>query len=359
MTRLIGTASVVAVVLGTAIVAVPLPSPALVVPSVVGVLTLAAVVATWPRSKRWLAPATFGVALVSLGGSALWLRSPGLGGGTWTLLLTAVLMVLLALLCRWAPPVWAWAVGVPAVVAEALLILPTTGSPPLRGWEAVGACAFWSLAGLVGAASGTYLRLLDARRGAAVRAARRAQQVRLAADLHDHVAHDVSAMVLQAQAARVLLGDRAGDVAAVLERIEADGARALTSMQQSIRVLREDDPKDRDVADLTALVEQHPTAVLHVDPELAQVPAALYRVVAESLTNVRKHAGPDAGAVVRLERDQDRLVVTVTNPAGTSSQGPGLGFGLSSLDEQVRTLGGTFSAGPVGHHWEVRAVMQR
>lgn len=304
-------------VLVLALIVSPEFRPARDAPTVLGVVVLAALVATWPAGRRALGPATGVVALTTLVGVGHWLTRPTIGGGIWSLELTAVLMVLLALLCRWAPPVWAGTVGPVAVAAESMLILQTTGEPVMTGWEAVGACVFWSLAGFVGVGTGLYLRALDTRRRAVVWA----QRVRLAADLHDGVAHDVSAMVLQAQAARVLLGDRAAEVGPVLDRIEVDGTRALASMQRSIRVLRENDDGP---------------------PLIRGDDGALPRALAEALTNAGKHS------------DGSGVTVLITNRRGSGSAGPGLRYGLTSVAEQVEALGGTFRAGPDGDDWTVR-----
>ncbi|MFG1925633.1 sensor histidine kinase [Cryptosporangium sp. NPDC048952] len=312
-----------AAVLALALVVSPEFRPVRDTPTVLGVLVLATLIATWPAGKRTLGPVVGAVAVGTLVGVGYWLQNPTIGGGIWSLEQTAVLMVLLALLCRWASPRWVLTVGPAAVVAESLLILQTTGAPVMTGWEAAGACVFWSLAGLVGAGSGLYLRLLDVRRAAAVANARRLQRTRLAADLHDGVAHDVSAMVLQAQAAQVLLGQRAEDVQEVLNRIEADGARALASMQRSIRVLREGEA-ERPVA----------------QPEYPVV----QRVIAEALRNAGKHG------------DGNGVTLTITNglPPAAMPRGPGLRYGLSSLADEVTAAGGTFSAGPDGDRWTVR-----
>ncbi|EXG80814.1 sensor histidine kinase [Cryptosporangium arvum] len=321
--RAIGSAVVALAALALALVVSPEFRPARDTPTVVGVVVLAVLVGAWPNTRWWIGPAAASVVVATAAGVASWLPNPTIGGGIWSLELTAVLMVLLALLCRWSPPAWVVAVAPAGVFVESTLILQTTGAPVMTGWEAVGACVFWSLAGLVGTGSGLYLRQLDGRRAAAVTNARRVQRVRLAADLHDGVAHDVSAMVLQAQAAKVLLGERAGDVASVLDRIEADGTRALASMQRSIHVLREGEA-DRPIP----------------QPELPVV----QRVIAEALRNAEKHG--DGGGVT--------LVITNPLPSTRRPRGPGLRYGLAGLADEVEAAGGTFSAGPDGDRWTVR-----
>ena len=345
------------------------------VPALLGAVALA--VLAWSRRRALIAPAALIVSVAALVATAAWIADPDPAGKSVSeLVLTAELMVLTALVCRWSPRGWALAVAPVAVVAGAGLIVPITNDPPRWGWEALAELVFWSLPGLVGAASGLYLVGLDKRRADAVRTARRAQRVQLAADLHDYVAHDVSAMVVQAQAARVLLGDRSADVAAVLARIEDDGTRALESMQRSIRVLRESENGGAigleplpGLADVPELVRRFADAGdnkvrLDMEPGLekslrGEAGNALYRVVLEALTNVRKHAGSGADVTVDLRKSAHAVTVTVesattrrrTNAATTS------GLGLVGLSERIESFGGAFSAGPNGERWRVKAEL--
>ncbi|GIJ60477.1 sensor histidine kinase [Virgisporangium aurantiacum] len=346
------------------------------VPALLGAVALA--VLARRRRSALLAPVTLVVSVAALAATAAWIADPDPAGRSVSeLVLTAELMVLTGLVCRWSPRGWAMAVAPLAVVAGAGLIVPITNDPPRWGWDALAELAFWSLPGLVGAASGWYLRGLDKRRADAVRTARRAQRVQLAADLHDYVAHDVSAMVVQAQAARVLLGEKSADVAAVLARIEDDGTRALESMQRSIRVLRESENGGAPgleplpgLVDVPELVRRFADACgdkrvrLTMEPGLdtalrGEAGNALYRVVLEALTNVRKHAGSGADVTVDLTKNAHAVTVTVenattrrrTNAATTS------GLGLIGLSERIETFGGAFSAGPTGERWRVTAEL--
>jgi signal transduction histidine kinase len=340
------------------------------------------------RRHALIAPVTLVVAIAVLAATGAWIADPDPAGKSVSeLVLTAELMVFTGLACRWSPRGWAAVVAPVAVVAGAGLIVPITNDPPRWGWGAVAELAFWSLPGLVGAGAGLYLRGLDKRRADAVRTARRAQRVQLAADLHDYVAHDVSAMVVQAQAARVLLGsvadacgggasaERAAEVAAVLDRIEADGTRALESMQRSIRVLRDADEKGAaleplpglaDVPDLLRRFAEAGDGRVRLDmaPDVekavrGEAGNALYRVVLEALTNVRKHAGPGVDVSVHLGQNAHAVTVTVENAtnrrrttAATTS-----GLGLIGLSERVESFGGTFSAGPADGCWRVKAEL--
>jgi signal transduction histidine kinase len=86
-----------------------------------------------------------------------------------------------------------------------------------------------------------------------------------------------------------------------------------------------------------------------------------YRIVQEALTNVRKHAGRSASAIVRLRYDPDRLVVEVTDDgrgAATSLAGVGTGNGLIGMRERVEIYGGELTSGPrPGGGYAVRAVL--
>jgi signal transduction histidine kinase len=296
--------------------------------------------------------------------------------GFWPLLGTAALAGNVVVVCRRASPRAAVAASSATVVAGSLLALPITG-PAVANWRAgVAVCLFWSLAGLAGVGFGLYLRQLDAARVRAVRAARREQRVRLATDLHDFVAHDVSAMVVQVQAARILLPAGHDDVAEVLARVEADGVRSLSALDRTLRLLRDmadGDPDGPGAAALPELVDRFARAWdgpvrLDAEPGLASelsTPAgsAVYRVVLEALTNVRRHAPRGAVVDVRLRRDQGGVVLSVTNEHGvvrppTPRPGRHGGTGLAGLAERVEVLGGSLAFGRTGAAgWRVRAEL--
>ncbi|MBA8948406.1 sensor histidine kinase [Actinomadura namibiensis] len=274
---------------------------------------------------------------------------------------------------RWAPPRIAAAVGAAAGVAVVALVLRLIAADlDVTPTTAAIACAIFS-AGPAGAAGcGTYLRLLEARRRRAVAMARRDQRLALAHDLHDFVAHDVGAIVAQAQAGQVVAGDPQR-VSALFARIEQAGLRALASMDQAVDALH---PDGRDglapppgLADLPSLTARYAAAGpahvdLVLDPGLEvsrEAATTAYRVVVEALTNIRRHAPAATAVTVTVRRTADTaLEVIVTNdlagPPGRSTRRAG-GLGLHGLAERVRALGGTFSAGPHGPGWRVHAVL--
>lgn len=221
---------------------------------------------------------------------------------------------------------------------------------------------------------------LERERDAQAQVAAAAERARIAREIHDVVAHNVSVMVVQADGAAFALDSSPQRAREALAAISATGRRALAEMRSLLGVLRE--PADGDgapggagpalapqpgVDDLADLLEQARTAGLPVslrvsgDPRPVPAGEALtvYRVVQESLTNVRKHAGPGATAVVSLDYGEDGLLIRVTDdgagasavpsrPGGvTGPAGPtGPGHGLAGMRERVELYGGTARSGP-------------
>lgn len=107
--------------------------------------------------------------------------------------------------------------------------------------EAAAQSSFFALGAAAAAATGGGLRTLETRRIRAVHEARRSQRLQLAGDLHDFVAHDVSGIVVLAQAAQVIGADRPEEVLPLLRQIEASGLQALGSMDRTVHMLRSSD----------------------------------------------------------------------------------------------------------------------
>ncbi|MFC6578964.1 sensor histidine kinase [Planomonospora parontospora] len=383
-TRVLLTAAPLAAALALALALHPGAGPLLTVPATSALGALGVLVAGGPRVRRIIGTAVGAVCLVTIVCVTVWFTgSPSGPGGSWPLLHAMALTVMAALVCRWSPVREVAAAGTLSVLASAALGLPITGPPRGIWWEPIAVCAFWSLPAVVGAGAGGYLRWLDARRVQAVRQARRAQRVQLAGDLHDFVAHDVSAMVVQAQAAQVLLRGDPDEAARVLRRIESDGTRALASMDRTIRMLREleysagtgrtTSPGASELPELIARYAGSGAGPIELDmaPGLdralhQEASTAVYRVVVEALTNVRRHARPGCSVTVELTGSAGAgVVLTVTDQAGDSDRLPRDltgrrrgGVGLAGLAERIEALGGVFTAGPVPPAgWRVRAEL--
>ncbi len=298
----------------------------------------------------------------------------------------AASFLLIALTVRTAPPRSAVLGSGPAVLATGTWTLRfQDGSGGSLATTALG-CLVWSLAALLAVAVGGYLRAVDGRQVRAVDEARRAQRLQLTLDLHDYVAHDVSAMLAQAQAGQILAELDPGRAAEAFRRIERAGHQALASLDRTVRMLHDESDENGEsdegdvsassaplptITDLPDLVDRFsssgPAAVrLTADPVAARagrgVGTTAYRVVLEALTNIRRHAPSASTVTVAVEADSavGSLRVVVVNDAAspaplTARKG---GLGLAGLAERVEALGGTMTAGPCEPSgWRVSATM--
>jgi signal transduction histidine kinase len=216
---------------------------------------------------------------------------------------------------------------------------------------------------------GAYFRALAARRVRALEAARQGERLELARDLHDFVAHHVTGIVVQAQAARYVAERGPEQTAAMFAAIEKSGTEALTSMRRLVGLLRDADTEStRPLGDLDRLTDlvngfTDPPATLHLDtalPDLApETAASACRIVQEALTNVRKHAADATEVRVALARVAEGVEVSVRdNGQGRGRLLPSGGYGLAGLHERVQALGGRLHTGPRPEGgWEVVAVL--
>lgn len=198
---------------------------------------------------------------------------------------------------------------------------------------------------------------------------RNEERVALARDLHDTVAHHVSAIAVQAQAGRVVAEVQPEQATAILAAIESEASQTLAEMRSMVRVLREEGDvayaPQRGVADLPSLARTAGTptveVTLHGSLERLSPPvdAALYRLAQESLTNAVRHArgATRVGIDVRREGDLVRLRVSDDGQA-ERVPAPEPGFGLLGMAERAHLLGGTLLAGPAPEGgWVVEAVL--
>jgi signal transduction histidine kinase len=209
---------------------------------------------------------------------------------------------------------------------------------------------------------------LEKEREAQSKVAVAAERARIARELHDVVAHNVSVMVVQADGAAYVLDAAPDQAKKALETISGTGRQALAEMRRLLGVLRTGEHQEGgeyvpqpDVEQLDDLIEQVRTAGLPVDYKVEGTPRPLpsgveltaYRIVQEALTNTRKHGGPNAGASVRLVYFDDGLGLLVEDdgkgaPHELYEEGgaDGRGHGLIGMRERVGMVGGTLDAGP-------------
>ena len=198
---------------------------------------------------------------------------------------------------------------------------------------------------------------------------RNEERLALARELHDTVAHHVSAIAVQAQAGGVVVRVQPAQAAQVLATIEAEATRTLAEMRAMVRVLREDGwdaySPQPGVADLPALARANATPAVDVSLTGAvtglprPVDAAVYRIAQEALTNAVRHARSATHVDIDLCRVGDDVWLRVSDDglaqAGSRAQP---GFGVTGMTERAQLLGGSLSAGPAPHGgWVVEAVL--
>ncbi|MEH1017106.1 sensor histidine kinase [Micromonospora sp. CPCC 206060] len=199
------------------------------------------------------------------------------------------------------------------------------------------------------------------------------ERERLARDLHDTVAHHVSAMAVRAQAGLAMMQTQPSAAADALRIIEAEATRALAEMRTMVRALRHDEPAERmpspRIADLQRLAgrsDHGPAVEVELVGDLDGLPAsvatAIYRLAQESVTNARRHAQDATRITVRVVADKDMVRLRVSDDGdGPTARAFGSGgFGLVGMRERVNLLGGSVDAGPDRDRgWTVTAALPR
>lgn len=200
-------------------------------------------------------------------------------------------------------------------------------------------------------------KMTERERDVAAREAVVEERARIARELHDVIAHNVSMMVLQAGAERRVLDGVNDSTRDALQTIEAIGRSALTEMRRLLGMLRSDTPEplapQPGLGDLPTLVAQVRDAglpvELRIDGERRELPAGIelsaFRIVQEALTNALTHAG-QAQAKVSICYGAEALEIEITDDGTDAARGTNLGgHGLVGMRERVALYGGRFDAG--------------
>jgi signal transduction histidine kinase len=279
---------------------------------------------------------------------------------------------------------WEATIAAVAAVAGTVSIYRLAGGPDLNTEEVLGLILSASFAAGLGLYIGDRRTSMEAMRERAERLDREREllaeravaeeRVRIAQELHDVVAHNVSLIVVQAQALAATLRDER--VTEATDGIAALGRQAMNEMHRTLKLLRanEDEAAQRGpqpgLGDLDELLERARAAGLRVQlaiqgeprPLSQSVDLSAYRIVQEALTNVVKHAGR-ADTTVTLGYRADGLELTITDEgdgalsANTPAGGAG-GHGLIGMRERAALFGGALTAGPRGAHgFEVRGLL--
>lgn len=220
---------------------------------------------------------------------------------------------------------------------------------------------------------------------------RLAERNRLARELHDSVGHALTAMTLQAGAARAVFDSDPGFARQALGAIEETGRSAAGELDAVLGILR-DEAAGRQAAPTLADLDRLLTGEVRAEVAAVDVPPQVsreaFRIVQESLTNAARHgagpatlsirqaSGPGPSALPKAAQppdpsplpeaqppDEDELVIKVSNrraaqpggQAGGRAGGRAGGHGIDGMRERVRLLGGTLTAGPDGELWRVEA----
>jgi signal transduction histidine kinase len=321
---------------------------------------------------------------IALAPSMLYLAAgvmPNRGSGE-ALVLTeiAASMALIAYVIRWGPK-WPAAFSTGGLAMANILALQLRGlaDPQDNSTDRLSDTGLYlALMLVVAVATGLYFRSRDRERSQSVRSAvtgaQQSERLALARELHDVVAHHVTGIVVQAQAARLVSGRDPQIAVQALAKIETSGVEALKAMRFLVASMRGAKPAGISeateqattdlTADLTAVVENFsgPMVRLNLDvPEVVpqEVGRSVLRLVQESLTNVGKHALGARSVLVEVRTTSSELHVRVTDDGTgrrTDPVGGSGGYGLVGMRERVELLGGRFAAGPaepVG--WQVDA----
>jgi signal transduction histidine kinase len=196
------------------------------------------------------------------------------------------------------------------------------------------------------------------------RAVRLAARNRLARELHDSVGHALSAVTLQAAAARRVLTADPQFARQALRAIEETTRQAVTELDDVLGLLREDGEEPLGGPSLSALDEllerTAATGVVvtaEIGEEVARLPSAVsreaYRIVQEGLSNALRHAGA-VPVRLRVEERDERLEIELTNPVGAArAQRPGGGRGLRGIEERAAVLRGTVQTGVCDGEWRL------
>ncbi|GAA4586654.1 signal transduction histidine kinase [Actinoplanes octamycinicus] len=187
-----------------------------------------------------------------------------------------------------------------------------------------------------------------------------AERNRLARELHDSVGHALTAMTLQAGAARAVFDSDPAFALRALAAIEETGRSAAGELDAVLGILRDeaaDHHATPTLADLDRLLTDQVEADLAEVDVSPRVSREAYRIVQESLTNAARHgAGP---VTLRIRQEEDLLIEVSNRRVAAPRRRAGGGHGIEGMRERVQLLGGSLRAGPDGDDWRLVARLPR
>lgn len=283
-------------------------------------------------------------------------------GGDSRLVATAYLLILVYAVVRWGA---GRAMLLSAATVAASFLLSLLLGPVLLS-DVIGSVAVLAMTTALGVA----FRWRAAARARELDRLKLLEREQLARDLHDTVAHHVSAIAIQAQAGTAVAAADPDAAAEVLRVIEGEASRTLAEMRSIVRMLRREDVAETapgpGIADLRRLARSEPggpAVGVQLSGDVDELPptiaAAVYRLAQEGVTNARRHARNATRVDVLVHADAAGIRLDVRDdgdPAASASPG----YGITGMIERATLLGGTCEAGPApGGGWVVTAVLPR
>lgn len=265
-----------------------------------------------------------------------------------------------------------WASGRDAIIGLGIAIAGTAvagSAGDLRQQDsAIGVPVALIVVALIGFA----IRSARDRRTARIREAKMSERNRIARELHDTVAHHVSAIAVQAQGGQEVISTDPQAAAEALAVIEEAASLTLAEMRKMVGALRDDEPPElvphRGLDDVVRIGESSgPGHGPRVDVELSgdlknlsqSLEAGLFRLTQEAVTNARRHARHATHVAVRVDGSTNDVHLTVSDD-GDPSIHTGAGYGLVGMTERASLLGGTLKAGPAPNRgWIIEATLPR
>lgn len=234
--------------------------------------------------------------------------------------------------------------------------------------EAIGAAMF----GLFPAVLGALMRFVTTYRANEKEQIKLRERQQLARELHDTVAHHVSAIAVRAQAGQVVAATDPQAATDSLQIIEEEASRVLTEMRLMVGSLRDSEDAElspqqgvADIPRLATTIGQAPPVTVSLtgalDDVRPSVGAATYRIAQESITNAIRHAHYATRIDVRVEGDAHVVRLTVSDDGDPQPADPSsAGYGLVGMRERASLLGGTLTAGPgTEGGWVVDAMLPK
>jgi hypothetical protein len=259
-----------------------------------------------------------------------------------------------------------WASGPEALVGTAIVAVPA--GLAFATSETLGDVIGGATVLVAAFALGAAMRYRAVARQREVQQVRTLERGELARELHDTVAHHVSAIAIQAQAGRAVAATDPASAVEALAVIEAEASRTLYEMRTMVRVLRDGEAADyapqRGISDLDELTRMSPVVRVRLGGDLAGLPQpvemAVYRICQEAVTNAIRHSLNATAVTVEVTGDVGVVRLRVHDDGEAARPATTVGYGLLGMAERAKLLGGACQAGPdpVGG-WTVEAALPR